>query len=275
MNNKTLIVLIVLIAAVTIGIVSWRTPSTDTPTPTPTPTATATPSVTDPFAATPTVTTTATPTVTTTATPTPTVTTTTTPTPTPTTASTFNDIRDEDWFYGVTEQTVGSTVYFISETDPKKVKKNSSNSETGAQTVFTSDTNGEVNTFYVNGSYLYVATKRDSSTGTSKLQRMVLSSGSKAKLYEFSSSKYEIAQFAIMKNNDSKSGYYIGLDAIANNASPMGMYVKNYAQEWMKNFVGIDKTAVIKGIAPNEEGTQLAGLFTVGSEESQAYIELE
>lgn len=272
MNNKTLILLIVIVAAITIGVVSWRTPSntTETPTPTPTPTETATPTVTDPFAATPT--------VTTTATPTPTVTTTTTVTPTPTvttTTGTFNEIRDTDWIYGKTEQTVGSNVYFIDDEDAKIVRKGTSTSDAGAQAVFTSDTAGGVSSFYVNGNYLYVATTRDSSTNSSKLQRIALSSSSKAKLYEFSSSKYEIVQFSINKNNDAKAGFYIGLGGVNNGSTPAGMYIENYSQKWIKTFTGIDKTSIITGLAPTEEGTQLAGLFLKGSEESQAYVEID
>ena len=269
MNNKTLILLIVVIAAITIGVVSWRTPSSNDEG---TPTVTATPSVTDPFAATPTVTITITTTVT--ATPTPTVTATATPTPTPTVAGTFEDIRDTDWFYGVTEQTVSGKVYFIDATNKKVIKKGTSVSDSGAQTVFTTDIDGEVGSFAVNGSYLYVATKRDAATSYSKMQRMVLSSGSKATLYNFYSSKYEIAQFAIKKDNDAKSGFYIGLKGVDDKAAPSGMYVKSYAQQWIKTFVGVDKTASILGLAPREDGTQLAGLFLVDTTQTQAYIDL-
>jgi len=270
MSNKTLILLIVIIAAVTIIVVSWRTPTTGTDTPTPTPTPTATPTPTDPFAVTPTVTTTNLPTVT----PTPTATATATPTPTPTLASTFEDIRDTDWFYGVTEQTVGSSVYFINEDEPKKVMKGTSVTDSGAQTVFTSDNAGVVGSFYVNGGYLYVVTKRDASTSYSKFQRVALSSGSKAKLYEFYSGKYEMAQFAVNKNNDAKSGFYVGLKAVGDKAEPAAMYVSAYTQKWIKTFVGVDKTATIMGVAPREDGTQLAGVFLVGSTQSQAYIDL-
>ncbi|MCC7303902.1 hypothetical protein IT418_00595 [bacterium] len=273
MNNKTLILLIVVVAAITVIVVSWRTPSTsETPALTPTPTATATPTVTDPFAATPSTTTTATPTptVTTTATATP------TPTPTTTTATgTFNDIRDMDYIFGGTEQTVGSSVYFIDDDDAKIIRKGSSTSDAGAQAIFTSDTAGEVANFYVNGNYLYVATKRDGAIGTSKLQRVALSSSSKAKLYEFSSSKYEITQFAINKNNDAKAGFYIGLGGVNSNASPAGMYIENYSQKWIKTFTGVDKTALILKLAPTTDETQLVGVFLKGSEESQAYIDLD
>jgi hypothetical protein len=270
MSNKTLILLIVIIAAVTVVVVSWRTPSTgtDTPTPTPTPTATVTPTPTDPFAATPTVTTTAT------ATPTPTVTATATPTPTPTLSSSFDDIRDGDWFYGVTEQTVSGSVYFINATDAKKVMKGTSKTDSGAQTVFTSDNAGEVGSFYVNSGYLYVVTKRDAATSYSKFQRVALSSGSKAKLYEFYSGKYEMAQFAVNKNNDAKSGFYVGLKGVDDKAEPAAMYVNGYVQKWIRTFVGVDKTATIMGIAPREDGTQLAGVFLAGSTQSQAYIDL-
>lgn len=274
MNNKTLILLIVIIAAVTVLIVSWRTPTQNTGelTPTPTMTVTATPTPTDPFAVTPTVTITTTPTVT--VTPTPTVTTTPTPTPTATTG-TFNDIRDEDWVYGMTEQTVGTSIYFIDEDEPKKIKKGTSKADTGAQTVFTSDTNGEVGSFYVNGGNLYVVTKRDPSTNYSKFQKVALSSGAKAKLYEFYSGKYEATQFAVMKNNDTKTGFYIGLEGVNNNYEPAGMYITNYTQQWILAFVGVDKTAEIIGIAPTEDGTQLAGLFEAGGDQEQAYIDLE
>lgn len=265
MNNKILILLIVVIAAITIVIVSWRTPSsTDQGAVTPTPTAT--PTVTDPFAVTPT--------ITETATTLPTITPTTTATAIPTVAGTFDTIRDTDWFYGVTEQTVSGKVYFIDDTNKKVIKKGTSASDAGAQTVFTTDTAGEVGSFFVNGSYLYVATKRDTSTNRSKMQRMVLSSGSKAKLYEFESSKYEMAQFAIKKDNDAKSGFYIGLKGVDDKASPSGMYIKNYVQQWIKTFVGVDKTASILGLAPREDGTQLAGLFLAGSTQTQAYIDL-
>jgi len=268
MSNKTLILLIVIIAAVTIVVVSWRTPSTNTGTPTPTPTATPTPTPTDPFLATPTVTTTKLPT----ATPTPTATA--TPTPTPTLASTFEDIRDTDWFYGVTEQTVGSSVYFINEDEPKKVMKGTSKTDSGAQTVFTSDNAGEVGSFYVNGGYLYVVTKRDASRSYSKFQRIALSSGSKAKLWEFYSGKYEMVQFAVNKNNDTKSGFYMGLEGVGDKAEPAGMYINAYTQKWIKSFVGVDKTATIMGLAPREDGSQLAGVFLADSEQSQAYIDL-
>lgn len=268
MSNKTLILLIVVIAAVTVIVVSWRTPSTGTDTPTPTPTATATPSPTDPFAAT------ATPTPTATATPTPTATATATPTPTPTLSTSFDDIRDTDWFYGVTEQTVSGSVYFIKDGEPTKVKKGTSNTDASAQTVFTSDNAGEVGSFYVNGGYLYVVTMRDASTSYSKFQRVALSSGSKAKLYEFYSGKYEMAQFAVNKNNDAKSGFYVGLKGVDDKAEPAGMYINNYTQKWIRTFVGVDKTATIMGVAPREDGTQLAGVFLVGSTQSQAYIDL-
>jgi len=263
MNNKTLILLIVVIAAITIGVVSWRTPSSNDEG-TPTPTVTATPSVTDPFAVTPTVTITTTATVTA------------TPTPTPTVAGTFESIRDTNWFYGVTEQTVSGKVYFIDATNKKVINKGTSTSDAGAQAVFTTDIDGEVGSFAVNGSYLYVATKRDASTSYSKMQRMVLSSGSKATLYNFYSSKYEIAQFAIKKDNDAKSGFYIGLKGVDDKAAPSGMYIKSYAQQWIKTFVGVDKTASIIGLAPTMGANpeQLAGLFLVGTTQTQAYVGL-
>lgn len=275
MNNKTLILLIVIIAAITVVVVSWRTPSSNgvTLTVTPTVTPTATPTVTDPFAATPT------PTVTTTGTPTPTVTVTATPTPTPTPtagAGTFDGIKDTTWAYGVTEQTVGSLVYFIDSVNPKLIKKGSSKTDAGAQTVFTSSTNGNIGSFYVNGGSMYVVTKRDASTNYSKFQKLTLSSGSIAKLYEFYSSKYEATQFTVRKSNDTKAGFYIGLEGVNNATSPAGMYIKNYAQQWIRVFVGIDKTSTFTGLAPTTETTpQLGGLFIVGSTQSQAYVDLE
>ena len=267
-----LIVLIIVIAAVTVVVVSWRTPSSNTGTPTPTPTATATPIVTDPFAVTPTVTTTPTVTIT----PTPTITVTATPTPTVTVETgTFDEIRNTAWVFGVTEQTVGSSVYFIDTTNPKIVRKGSSTSDAGAQAVFTSDNAGNVGSFYVNGSYLYVVTKRDATTNYSKFKRVALSSGSVAKLYEFFSSKYEATQFAINKNNDAKAGFYVGLEGLNDNAEPAGMYIKGYIQQWIKPFVGTGKTASISKLSPTTDNSQLAGLFLVGSTSSQAYVDVD
>lgn len=265
MSNKILVLLIVIIAAATVIIVSWRTPTepTGTPTPTPTATPTETPEPTDPFEATPTLT------------PTVTVTTTPTPTPTPSVATSFEEIRNTAWMYGVTEQTVGSIVYFIDATDKKLVKRGASKNDASAQTVFTSDTAGEVGNFYVNGGFLYVVTKRDASTNYSKLQRITLSNGTKAKLYEFFSSKYEATQFALNKNNDAKAGFYIGLEGVNNGSAPAAMYIENYAQKWIKPFVGVDKESDFYAAAPNTEGTQLIGLFMKGGTQSQAYVELE
>ncbi len=272
MNNKTLILLIVVIAAITVVVVSWRTPSNSTTTPTPTPTVTATatptatPTVTDPFNATPT--------VTITATPTPTVTTTVTPTPTVASGS-FEEMRNSAWFYGVTEQTVSGKVYFIDATDKKLIKKGTSTTDVAAQTVFTSDTAGEVASFAVNGSYLYVATKRDAALNTSKLQRVTLSNGTKAKIYEFYSAKYEITQFSVTTNNDTKAGFYLGLKGVADKAEPAGMYVKTYTQQWLKTFIGVDKTAAIEKLAPHTDGTQLVGSFLKSSSSSTlAYVDL-
>lgn len=277
MNNKTLILLIVIVAAITVGVVSWRTPSNTSVTPTPTPTPTATPEVTDPFEVTPTVTTTTTPTVTVTPTTTATVTPTSTPTPTVTggAESTFEENRDKDWFYGVTEQASGGYTYFIDAGNAKVIKKGSSKTDASATTVFTSDTAGEVGSFYVNGSYLFVVTKRDASTNYSKFQRITLSNGSKAKLYEFYSSKYEAIQFALNKNNDAKAGFFIGLKAVGENSIPAGMYVKNYSQEWIKTFVGSTKTADFVVFGPKEDGTQLGAMLADGSTQSPFYIDID
>ena len=274
MNNKTLIIFIVIIAAATIIIVSWRTPSNNndalTPTPTVTATGTATPTVT--ATGTPTTSGTATPTVTVSATPTATATA--TPTPTPTISGSFNEIVNPNWIYSVKEQTVSGYVYFIDSTNPKVVKKGTSKTDASAKVVFTSETNGEIGSLLVNGSYLYVVTKRDSTTSYSKIQRVTLSSGTKAKIYDFYSAKYDAVLLAINKNNDTKAGFYVGLQGVANKYEPAAMYIKSYSQQWIRPFAGVDKLASVTAMAPLTDGTKLAGLFMKETVQSQAFVDL-
>lgn len=273
MSNKALIVIIILIAAATFIVVSWKAPSgTGTPTVTPTETATVTPSVTDPFAVTdtPSVTTTATPTIT------PTTTATTTPTPSVTNSvsATLLEKLSTSWVYGKTEQTVGSNVYFIDSTDKKIIKKGSSKTDASAQAVYTGDTAGEVGSFAVVGSYLYVALKRDSTTTETKFLRMYIPSGAKANLFKYYTSKYEFTQFAVPSNNDTASGFYIGMQSLSAKYEPAAMYVKSSTTQWTKTFSGIDKAATFEAIAPTTDGTQLGALFLKNGTNTAGYIDL-
>lgn len=262
MNNKTVIILIAIIVVLTIAVVSWRTPnqkSGDTPTPTPTVSETPEVTPTETVSVTPTVTVTTSPTVTATVTPT------STPTPTVTTGSTtFQDQRSPDWVYGVQEQQVGSVLYFIDATNPKVIKKGSSRDDASAKVVFTSETNGNIGSFVVNGTYMYIVTRRDASTSYSKFQRMVVSNGSKAKLWDLYSAKYDAVQFAVRKNNDTKSGFYLGLEGTDHKYEPATFYAANYAQQWIKPFTGVDKNATMKGIAPSKDGTKLLSIYDNG-----------
>ncbi len=275
MSNKALIVIIVLIAAATFIIVSWKAPSgTLTPTPTPTITATATPTVTDPFS----VTATATPTVTTTATPTITPTTTVTATPTPTVtnsvSSTLLGKLSTSWVYGKSEQTVGSQVYFIDTTDKKVIKKGSSKTDSSAQAVYTSDTAGEIGSFAVIGNYIYVVVKRDATTTETKLIRMYIPSGAKANLFKYYTSKYEFTQFAVPSSNDTASGFYIAMQSLSAKYEPSAMYVKSSTTQWTKTFTGIDKAATFEAIAPTTDGSQLGALFLKSGTNTAGYIDL-
>jgi hypothetical protein len=172
----------------------------------------------------------------------------------------MND-KNSDWIYGVQEQQVGSTLYFIDATNPKQIKKGSSRDDSAAKVVFTSETNGHIGSFVVNGTYMYVVTRRDSSTSYSKFQRIVVSSGSKAKLWDLYSAKYDAVQFAVKKNNDTKSGFYLGLQGTDHKYEPAAFYATNYTQQWIKPFSGVSKDAVMKGIAPSKDATKLLSIY--------------
>jgi hypothetical protein len=274
MNNKTVIILIVVIIGLTVAVVSWRTPSQTGNTPTPTPTATATPEETAFPTDTPTVTvsTSVTPTVTVTATTTPTA----TPTPTTTTSgsSTFMNDKSGDWIYGVTTQTVGSYKYFIDSANPKTIVRQTNNDASTNKVVFTSETSGNIGSFVVNGSYMYIVTRRDASTSYSKFQRMVISSGAKAKLWDLYSAKYDAVQFAVKKDNNTKAGFYLGLEGTDDKYEPGAFYATNYTQQWIKTFSGVAKTASMKGIAPSSDGTKLLSIYDSASTEVEGNIVL-
>jgi hypothetical protein len=259
MNNKTIIILIAVILVLTIAIVSWKTPSTATVEITPTVTTTTTPEITDIPSETPT------PTVSTSTTPTVTPSVTVTPTTTPSSDSTFQTQKSSEWIYGVKEQKVGSSVYFIDASDNKIIKKGTSNTDSGAQAVYTSDNNGAIGSFYVNGTYMYVVTRRDSATSYSKFKRVLLSNGTATKLFELYSAKYDAVQFAVRVSNDVKTSFYLGLEGTDHKYEPAAFYAMNYVQQWIKPFAGIDKNAIMTGIAPTQDGNKLLSIYTNNS----------
>jgi len=274
MNNKTILALIVTIAVGTVAVVALKTPSKNV-VENKQSTERDVPSVTvpsnegnNPFAAT------ETPEPTHTAAPTSTPDVTPTPTPAPTQTSDFEDKISNDWIYGTKEQQVGSSVYFINSSDKRKIMKGTSPSDLSATAVFTSDTNGEVGSFVVNGGSMFVIIQRDSSTGYSKFKKVNLSTHSSARLYDLKSSKYSATQFAVRSDSKTREGFYIGLEGVNGAYSPAALYVENYVQQWIKPFEDTTKGSSITGMSPSKDLTSLLGLFDNSGSSEEGEIAL-
>lgn len=175
----------------------------------------------------------------TTSTPTPSTTGTVTPTPTITSAENFDQDLDKNWVYGYTEQQANGKTYFLDSANPLIIKAGTSKTDSGATTVFTSDS-GPVATFNVLGSSIIIALKRNVDTNETKLVRYFISTNRTSLLYKYVSSKFNVVNFSIQKDGTTTM-FYLGLDGVDQKYQPMVMYVKQYAQEWVKTLDGSKK----------------------------------
>lgn len=148
-------------------------------------------------------------------------------TPTPTVPSSFGGIHS-NWIYGVTQQKINSTWYFINPDDKKQIVSAPALDSTDKTVVYKSDSNGEIGSFYKTSTWLYVVQKRDSSNSEMKFLRYS-TAGKRVTLFKYISSKFDLVSFTIPK--DTTTNFYIGFVGVSAKYQPMVMHVKNYSTE--------------------------------------------
>jgi len=191
---------------------------------------------------------------------TPTASTSATPTPTATTTPVVTDGEDPAvtdalntaWLASATIQQSGSQTYFIS---GKDVKKGSSETDTGASTVYTS-VNGDVKSILLVGTNtLYVAEGRNSSNNESRLVKYTISSKKTSLVFKYVAARAEVYSFLV--NTKNAAEFYLTFATVNNSVQPIVAFEKNYVLDWSKTISGTTKSEVAKLRGVSADNTKL------------------